>query len=75
MTTPVTRKPRSPVVRWAMTAPGRVIGILRYLNDELLAAGETMARPARFPQHSPQARAARVMPASLASADKVLTEV
>jgi len=75
MTTPVTRKPRRPLVRWAMTGPGRVIGILRYLNDELLAAGEALARPARFPQHSPQASAAQVMPASRATADKVLTQV
>jgi hypothetical protein len=58
-----------------MTAPGRVIGILRYLNDQLLAAGEALTRSARFPQHSPQARAAQAMTASRASADKVLTEV
>jgi hypothetical protein len=55
-----------------MTAPGRVIGILRYLNDELLAAGDTMARSNRFPQPGQQTQ---TMPTSLASAGKVLTEV
>ncbi len=75
MTTPVTRQPRRPLIRWAMTGPGRVIGILRYLNDELLAAGDAMARSNRFPQPRPQAQAAQVMSASPASADKVLTEV
>jgi hypothetical protein len=36
MTTPVTGQPRYPLIRWA-TAPVRVF---RYLNQELLAAGE-----------------------------------
>ena len=65
MTTPVTRQPRRPLIRWAMTGPGRVIGILRYLNDELLAAGDAMARSNRFPQPRPQAQAAQVMSAPL----------
>jgi hypothetical protein len=55
-----------------MTAPGGVIGILRYLNDELLAAGDAMARSSRFPQPGQRAQA---MPTSLTSAGKVLTEV
>jgi hypothetical protein len=55
-----------------MTAPGRVIDILRYLNDELLAAGHTMARSNRFPQPGQQTQA---RPAFLASAGQVLTEV
>ena len=46
MTTPPTRQPHRPLIRWAMTVPGPAIGILRYLNDELLAAGDAMARPA-----------------------------
>jgi hypothetical protein len=36
MTTPVTGQPRYPLIRWAI-APVRVF---RYLNQELLAAGE-----------------------------------
>ena len=72
MTTPVTPQPRRPLIRWAMTAPGGVIGILRYLNDELLAAGDAMARSSRFPQPGQRAQA---MPTSLTSAGKVLTEV
>ena len=50
MTTPVTLQPRRPFIRRAITAPGRVVGIVRYLNDELLAAGDAMARSNRFPQ-------------------------
>jgi hypothetical protein len=50
MTTPPTRQPHRPLIRWAMTVPGPAIGILRYLNDELLAAGDAMARPAGAPQ-------------------------
>lgn len=33
----------------------RAIGALRRLNDELLAAGDAMARTARAPQPRPQA--------------------
>ena len=72
MTTSMTRQPRRPLIRWAMTAPGRVIGILRYLNGELLAAGDAMARSNRFPRPGQQTQA---MSASLASASRVLTEV
>jgi len=41
-----------------MTAPAGVIGILRYLNDELLDAGDAMARSNRVPQPGPQAHVA-----------------
>jgi hypothetical protein len=41
-----------------MAAPGRVIGALRDLNEELLAAGDALARSNRYPQPGPQARAA-----------------
>jgi len=51
--------------------PGRVIGILRYLNDELLAAGDAIARSNNFPQPGPRAHAAQVMPAFSASVGKV----
>ena len=71
MTTSVTRQPRRPLIRWAMTAPGRVIGILWYLNDELLAAGDAIARSNNFPQPGPRAHAAQVMPAFSASVGKV----
>jgi hypothetical protein len=49
MTTSLTRQPRHPLIQWA-TAPFRA---LRYLNQELLGAGEAMARSNRFPQASP----------------------
>ena len=75
MTTPVTLQPRRPFIRRAITAPGRAVGIVRYLNDELLAAGDAMARSNRFPQPGPHVQAAQVMPVSLASADRILTEV
>ena len=71
MTTSMTRQPRRPLIRWAMTAPGRVIGILRCLNDELLAAGDAIARSNNFPQSGPRAHAAQVMPAFSASVGKV----
>jgi hypothetical protein len=76
MTAPVTRRPRRPLIRSAMTVPGRVLGILRYLNDELLAAGEAMARSARAPQPRPQAQAAQATPAQPAPGrSEVLTRV
>ena len=74
MTTSMTRQPRRPLIRWAMTAPGRVIGILWYLNDELLAAGDAIARSNNFPQPGPRAHAAQVMPAIPASVGKVVAE-
>jgi hypothetical protein len=72
MTTPVTRQPRYPLIRRAMTLPGRGIGILGYLHDELLAAGDAMACSNRFPQPRPQAK---VTPAQPAPAGKALTGV
>jgi len=47
----VTGQPRHPLIQWA-TAPFRA---LRYLNQELLATGEAMARSNRFPPPRPQA--------------------
>lgn len=46
-----TAQPRPPLTRWA-TAPFRA---LRYLNEELLGAGEAIARSNRYPQPRPQA--------------------
>ena len=66
-----TTQPRRPLIRWA-TAPIRV---LRYLNEELLGAGEALARSNRFPQPRPQADPAQATHAHPASADKVLTGV
>jgi hypothetical protein len=57
-----------------MTAPGRVIDVLRYLNDELLAAGDAIARSNNFPQPGPRAHAAQLMPAFPASAGQVVAE-
>ena len=74
MTTPVTLQPRRPFIRRAITAPGRAVGIVRYLNDELLAAGDAMARSNRFPQPGPRAHAAQVMPAFSASVGKVVAK-
>jgi hypothetical protein len=51
MTTAVTGRPCRPLIRWA-TAPFRAV---RYLNQELLGAGEAIARSNRFPQPSPPA--------------------
>jgi hypothetical protein len=65
-----TAQPR-PLIRWA-TAPFRV---LRYLNQELLSAGEAMARSNRFPPPCPQADPAQGEHAQPASACKVLTQV
>jgi hypothetical protein len=64
-----TAQPRRPVTRWA-TAPIRA---LRYLNQELLGAGEAIARANRFPQPRPQAHPATATHARPASAGKVLT--
>jgi hypothetical protein len=64
-------QPRHPLIRWA-TALFRA---LRYLNEELLAAGEAIARSNRFPQPSPQADPAQAGHAHPASAGNVLTQV
>jgi hypothetical protein len=66
-----TAQPRRPLIRLA-TAPIRA---LRYLNEELLGAGEAIARSNRFPQPRPQAGPAQATHADPASADKVLTGV
>jgi hypothetical protein len=66
-----TTQPRRSLARLA-TAPFRA---LRYLNQELLGAGEAMARSNRFPQPGPQADPAPAKHAQPASADKVLTHV
>jgi hypothetical protein len=63
-----TAQPRRPLVRWA-TAPIRA---LRYLNQELLGAGEAMARSNRFPQPRPQASPAE---ATQAATGNMLTKV
>ena len=67
MTTPLTRQPRRPLIRWA-TAPFRA---LRHLNQELLGMGEAMARSNRFPQPRPQAGPAEATHAQPAPANKV----
>ena len=67
MTTPATGQPRRPLTRWA-TAPFRAV---RYLNQELLAAGEAMARSNRFPQPRPQAGPAAATQAQPAPVSKV----
>jgi hypothetical protein len=66
-----TAQPRRPLIRWA-TAPFRA---LRYLNEELLGAGEAIARSNRFPQPRPQAAVAQAKQADPASAGKVPTGV
>jgi hypothetical protein len=66
-----TAQPRRPLIRWA-TAPIRA---LRYLNQELLGAGEAIARANRFPQPRPQADPVEAKHAHPASPGKVLTRV
>lgn len=50
-----TRRQRRQRSGWAMTAMRRMIGTLRYVNDELVRASEAMIRSARAPQPRPQA--------------------
>ena len=66
-----TAQPRRPLIRWA-TAPFRA---LRYLNQELLGAGEAIARSNRVPQPRPQADPAQAEHAHPASTGNVLTQV
>jgi hypothetical protein len=66
-----TQQPGHPVTRWAKT----VIRAFRKLNDELLGAGEAMARSNRFPPPRPQADLAQAKQAHPASSGKVLTGV
>jgi hypothetical protein len=70
-----TQRPRHRRTRWAITAPSRAIRTLRYLNEELLGAGQAMARSARAPQPGPQADLAEAPHAHPASAEKVLPGV
>jgi hypothetical protein len=69
MTTPVTGRPRSPLILWA-SAPFRA---LRYLNQQSLAAGEAIARSNRFPQPRPQVGPVRAKHAQPALVSKPLT--
>jgi hypothetical protein len=69
MTTPVKAQPRHLLIRWA-TAPFRA---LRHLNQELLGAGEAMARSNRFPQPHLQAGLAEAKHAQPAPVSKALT--
>ena len=50
MTAPPRRRDPS---SWAMTAIRRMIGTLRYANEELLRAHEAIARPAGLPRPGP----------------------
>jgi hypothetical protein len=65
------QQPGNPLTRWTKI----VIGALRHLNDELLAAGEAMHRSNRFPQPRPQANLAEAKRIHPASAGKVPTGV
>jgi hypothetical protein len=69
MTTAVTAQPRHPLIRWA-TAPFRAF---RRLNQELLGAGEAMARSNRFPQPRPQPGPVQAKHPQPAPASKVPT--
>jgi hypothetical protein len=69
-----TQRPQR-LTRWAVTAPSRAIGALRYLNGELLGAGEAIARSARGAQPRPKAGLLEAPPAHPASAGKVLPGV
>jgi hypothetical protein len=63
-------QPRHRLIRWA-TAPFRA---LRYLDQELLAAGGAIARSNRFPPPRPQADPAEAKHAQPAPVSKVLTK-
>jgi hypothetical protein len=66
-----TAQPHPPLTRWA-TAPIRA---LRYLNKELFAAGDAIARSNRFPQPRPQAALAAAKRAHPATVSKLLAGV
>jgi hypothetical protein len=66
-----TQQPGSPLTRWAKT----VTAAFRHVNDDLLGAGEAMARANRFPPPRPQADLARARQAHPASTGKVLAGV
>jgi hypothetical protein len=67
MTTPVTDQLRRPLIRRA-TAPFRAV---RSLHQELLGAGEAIARSNRFPQPRPAAGPVAATHAQPAPAGKV----
>jgi len=69
------RQQRHSLSRWAMTALIRAIRALRHLNEELLGAGEAMARSARAPQPRPQPDVAEAKHAHPGSVGKVTTGV
>ena len=66
-----TQQPGNPLTWWAKT----VIGAVRHLNHELLAAGKAMERSNRFPQPRPQADLAEAKRVHPDTADTVPTEV
>ena len=66
-----TPQPGHPITRRAKT----VTRAFRKLNDELLGAGEAMARSNRFPQPRPQADLAQAKQVHPVSSGKVLTGV
>jgi hypothetical protein len=66
-----TQQPASPLTGWAKT----VIGTFRYVNHELLAAGEAMVRSNRFPHSRPHAESAQASHAHVASGAQTLTRV
>jgi hypothetical protein len=66
-----TQQPGNPLTRWTKT----VIGAFRHVNDELLGAGEAMARANRIPQPRPQVDLAQAKQAHPASSGKVLAGV
>jgi len=65
------QQPASPLARWAMTT----IHAVRHLNNELLGAGDAIARANRFPQPGPHADQAQARQAHPASAGHVLAGV
>jgi hypothetical protein len=51
-----TRQQRHSLSRWPITALSRAIRALRHRNEELLSAGEAMARSARAPPNPARSR-------------------
>ncbi len=68
-----TRQSRHSLFQWVTTAPRWAIRTLRYLNEELLGAGEAIARSARAPQPGPQADTAEAEHAHPAPSVEVMT--
>lgn len=65
------QQPGNLLTRWTTT----VIRAFRHVNDELLGAGEAMARSNRYPNHYPQPAPAQATQAQPASSEKVLAGV